>query len=207
MTTLAQSRPSLTLAQAQEAARQGYRRLAHDICVQIVMNDPQNEQAWLWRAGTTGSLEERLFALSQVLKINQANGTARQALYETMQRLLRQDAFLCYEGETDSFYYIRTPKNLKFAHPKDRAVPEPFPPSKPSPTSVVFRWLAWSLVGLAPAGLGTLVCAPVTVLTAFRLLGQNPARSDRQRAKIALGIAAALWLLALFLVALLILHL
>jgi hypothetical protein len=181
--------------------------LAHDICVQIVTDDPKNEEAWLWRAGTTDSLEETLAALSQVLALNPANGAARQALYEAMQHLLREDAFLAYIAETDDLYYVRTPTKLRFAHPKGRAVPEPFPPSRPPPTRAVLRWLAWSLVGLVPAGLGAVVCAPVAMLAALRLLRQKPAKADRQRAWVALGIAAALWVLALLLAALFVLHL
>jgi hypothetical protein len=176
--------------------------LAHGICVQIVADDPKNEEAWLWRAGTADSLEETLAALSQVLTLNPANDAARQALYEAMQHLIREDAFLASIAETDGFYYVRTPTKLRFAHPKDRAVPELFPPSRPPPTRVVFRWLAWSLVGLVPAGLGTLVCAPLAMVAALRLLHQKPTKADRQRAWVALGIAAALWLLALLLAAL-----
>ncbi len=88
------SSSSLTLAQAQEAAQSGDRRLAHAICVQLTADEPANEQAWLWRAGMSESQEESIAALSQVLTLNPANAAARRGLYEAMQGLLRHDAFL-----------------------------------------------------------------------------------------------------------------
>ncbi len=207
MTTPAQppSSPNI-LALAQEAARRGDRRLAHEICARLVMDDPKNEEAWLWCAGTADSLEETIAALSQVLTLNPAHHAARQAFYDAMQHLLRQDAFLAYIAETDDFYYVRTATKLRFAQPKNRAVPEPFPPPSPPPTRTAFRWLGWSLAGLIPAGLGTLICAPFAMLAALKLLRHTPSQADRQRTWFMLWIAVALWLLALLLAALFILH-
>lgn len=196
----------LTLALAQEAARRGERHLAHEICVRLTAEDPQNERAWLWRARTADSLEETIATLSQVLTLNPANRAARQGLYEAMQGLLRQDAYLAYLEETANFYHVRTATDFKFAHPKDRAVQEPFSLPSPAPTRPAFRWLGWSLVGLIPAGLGTLICAPFAMLAALRLLHRSPSRADRQRAWVVLWIAMALWFLALLLALLIILH-
>lgn len=199
--------PSLALARVRDALRRGDRSRAHEICVQLVADDPVNEQAWLWRAGTAASLEETIESLSRALTLNPANRLARQALYEAMQRLLRQDAFLAYLAETDDFYQVRTPTALEFAHPKDRARPEPFPPPGPPPAQAAFRWLGWALVGLVPAGVGTLICAPMAIVAAIRLLRRRPSRADRQRAWVVLGSALALWLVALLFAQVLVLHL
>jgi hypothetical protein len=79
-------------------------------------------------AKTSEALEESVTALNQVLGQNPENIVARQALYETMQQLLRKDAFLAYQGETDVIYKIRTLAEFQFIHPKDRATAELFPP-------------------------------------------------------------------------------
>ncbi len=200
------SSSSLTLAHAQEAAQSGNRRLAHAICVQLTADEPANEQAWLWRAGTAESQEESIAALSQVLTLNPANAAARRGLYEAMQGLLRHDAFLAYLGETDDLYQVRTKQDFRFAHPKDRAAPEPFPPLEPSPTHAAQRWLVWALIGLLPAGLGALLCAPLAALAALRLL-RHPTPSTRQRALIILWSAVAVWLIGAVFVFLFVLHL
>jgi hypothetical protein len=201
------SAAALSLAQAQEAARRGDLRLAHDICVRLIGENPSDEQAWLWRAGTAESIEESIAALSHVLTLNPTHPVARRGLYEAMNRLLRRDAFLAYLGETGQFYHVRTPANLAFAHPKDRAQPEPFPPAQPWPAQPAFRWLGWALVGLIPAGLGAVICAPLAMLAAIRLLRRQPNRADRFRAWLVFGLAVALWLLGLILLPLVILHL
>lgn len=201
------SAASLSLAQAEVAARRGDLRLAHDICVRITEENPSDERAWLCRADTAESVEESIAALSHVLKLNPANPVARRGLYEAMNRLLRQDAFLAYLGETGESYHVRTPADLAFAHPKDRIQPETFPPAQPRPARAAFRWLGWALVGLIPAGLGALICAPLAMLAAIRLLRRQPNRADRFRAWLVLGLALALWLLGLILLPLFILHL
>lgn len=200
------SRP-VDLAMVQAAVQRGDRRLAHEMCVQLTTDDPANEQAWLWRAGTAESLEEASAALSQALTLNPANNTTRHGLYEAMQGLLRQDAFLEYLAETDDFYHIRTHTNLTLAHPKDRATAEPFPPPAPPPAREAFRWLGWSVIGLIPAGLGALICAPVAMLAAIHLLRSRPSKADRQRAWLVMWGSLAVWLLAALLVQILILHL
>ena len=190
----------------QEAIRRGEPQpLARQIYVRLTTDDPANAQAWLGLAYTAESLEERITALNHVLELDQANTIARQALYETMQHLLRKDAFLAYQGETNAFYQISTLAEFHFAHPKDRAVVEPFPPSELPSTRTAFRWLGWAVIGLVPAGLGTLVYAPLAMLAAIRLLHQHPASVDRRRAWVVLWSAIVLWLIALSFIFILIL--
>jgi len=158
-------------------------------------------------ASTNKSLEEKVTALNQVLELNPENIVARQELYETMQKLLRKDAFLAYEGETDVSYEIRTFEDFQFIHPKDRAVVELFPSQNPLPTREAINWLGWSVVGLIPAGLGTLVTAPLAMRAGFKLLNQPVKLMDRRRTWVVISCAIVLWLIALVFFFILILHL
>jgi len=153
------------------------------------------------------TLEESVTALNQVLDQNPGNAVARQALYETMQQLLRKDAFLAYQSETNAFYTIRTPAEFQFIHPKDRIVPEPFPAREFVPAKAATTWLGWSVVGLIPAGLGALVCAPLAILASVKLLHQPTSLIDRRRAWVILSLAIVLWLFALAFLFILTLHL
>ncbi len=158
-------------------------------------------------ANTSETLEASVTALNQVLELNPENIVARQALYETMQQLLRKDAFLAYQGETNVIYKIRTLGEFQFIHPKDRAMAELFPPQNSPPARTAINWLGWSVVGLIPAGLGTLILAPLATIAAINLLRQQAALFDRRRAWIVIGGAIMLWLIALVFFFILILHL
>ena len=158
-------------------------------------------------SNTSNLLEESVTTLNQELELNPQNAAARQALYETMQQMLRKDAFLAYQSETNDFYTVRTFAEFQFVHPKDRAMPDIFPRLKPAPAQKAINWLVWSLVGLIPAGLGTLVCAPVAIFAAIKLLLQENSLSDRRRAWVVLGSVTVLWLIALVFLMILILHL
>ena len=156
---------------------------------------------------TGNILEESVTALNQELELNPENATARQALYETMQQMLRKDAFLAYQNETNDHYTIRTFGEFQFVHPKDRAMPDIFPRLEQAPAHKAINWLGWSLLGLIPAGLGTLVCAPLAIFAAVKLLLQKNSLSDRRRAWVVLGTATLLWLIALVFLMILLLHL
>jgi hypothetical protein len=153
------------------------------------------------------TLEESVSTLTQALESDPQNVAARRKLYEAMQQLLREDAFLAYQGETDVLYKIRTLAEHKFVHPKDRARVEAFPPQNAPPARAAINWLGWSLVGLIPSGLGTLVIAPLAIIAAIKLLGQQIELIDRRRAWIVIGVAIVLWLIALVFFFILILHL
>lgn len=158
-------------------------------------------------SATDNTLEESVRALTQELELHPQNAAARHALYETMQQMLRKDAFLAYQNETNEHYTVSTIADFQFVHPKDRAMPELFPRLQQAPSQNAINWLGWSLIGLIPAGLGTLVCAPVAMFAAIKLLLQKNALSDRRRAWVVLGSVIVLWLIALVFVTILILHL
>jgi len=153
-----------------------------------------------------GSLEDSVTSINQALTVDPENTVARQALYEIMQQILRKDAFLAYQGETDVIYKIRTLGEFQFIHPKDRAMAELFPPQNSPPTRAAINWLGWSVVGLIPAGLGTLVFAPLAVIAAVKLLRQQTVLMDRRKAWVVISNASVLWLIALVFFFIFILH-
>ena len=153
------------------------------------------------------TLEESVTALNRELALSPENTVVRQALYETMQQLLRKDAFLAYQGETNVNYKVCTFAEFQFIHPKDRALAELFPPQNFPPAHTAMNWLGWSVVGLIPAGLGTLVFAPLAVVAGIKLLRQQAVLIDHRRAWVVISGAIALWLIALVFLFIFILHL
>jgi disulfide bond formation protein DsbB len=158
-------------------------------------------------SNTDNTLEESVTALTQELEQNPENAAARLAIYETMQQMLRKDAFLAYQDETNEHYIVSTIADIQFVHPKDRAMPELFPRLEQPPSQKAINWLGWSLVGLIPAGLGTLICGPLAIFAAIKLLLQKNSLSDRRRAWVVLGNVIVLWLIAIVFLMILILHL
>jgi hypothetical protein len=153
------------------------------------------------------TLEESVTSLNQTLERNPGDAVARQALYETMQKILRKDAFLAYQGETNVLYQVSTLGEFQFIQPKDRALFDLFPSEKFSPERAAMKWLGWSIAGLIPAGLGTLFCAPLAMIAAIKLLRQPTSAMDHRRAWVVLIVAITLWLLALGFLFILYLHL
>lgn len=70
----------------QQAARTGDRETAYGFFVRALKIDPDNEEAWLWRAGTSEHPREAIRSLEQVLLINPNNLRARQGLEELQRR-------------------------------------------------------------------------------------------------------------------------
>jgi hypothetical protein len=145
--------------------------------------------------------------LSQALLFNPTHPLARQRMYHALQRLLQRDAFLAYVDENEGVYQVHTASGQSLVVPKDRAISLPYPPKQRSLLQWAYRWLGWALLGLLPAGLGTLVCAPVAAILAL-LAWQRPLdQADIIRSIIIMLSAAVLWFGALPLYIILVLHL
>ncbi len=155
---------------------------------------------------TVGDLEASIRSLTQVLASNPTNTAARQALYVCMREMLTADPRLAYRGESSAAYQLQTPTRFVFEHPKDRS-PIEARPSFPRPAKGgAYGWLKWAVVGLLPAGLGTLIFAPLAAASAARLLRSGPSPMDRRRALTVIWLAAGLWLAAWVFLAILIVH-
>lgn len=201
--------PSLAddeFAQAVAVARQGERKRAHTLLARVTRATPENVNAWLWRAGTAATREEALLCLSEALRLDPAHVKARQALRELLRAELDKDVFLAYGSEDDWLYYIRTGSGIPTAVPKDRAVPELYPPPRHAPLHAAERWLAFAALGLIPAGLGALLCAPIAAAHAWRAARRSLSPVEARWRLVVLALALTLWLLGGLLGWLFILH-
>jgi hypothetical protein len=100
---------------------------------------------------------------------------------------------LRYEGEDDQSFFVSSLHAPILSVPKNRSVPKPFRDRPSKPLTPVFRLLVLAFIGLAPAGLGALVLAPLAALWALVMLVTRPLiRADLIRVIVVWGIAALL---------------
>jgi hypothetical protein len=98
-----------------------------------------------------------------------------------------------YEGEDTKSFLVSDPNGARFNVPKNRIPQEPLLESSRQTLKPAFRLLALAFLGLAPAGLGTLVLAPLAAVWALAILITRPlAWSERLRVYLVWGIAAVL---------------
>jgi hypothetical protein len=122
------------------------------------------------------------------------------ALPQNIDDLLKPDRTLIlrYEGEDDQSFFVSSANGERLIVPKNRRIPKPFLDQPPQPLTPAFRLLVAAFIGLAPAGLGTLVLAPLAALWALAMLITRPlARDDRMRVIVVWGISAGLLGLAI----------
>jgi hypothetical protein len=105
---------------------------------------------------------------------------------------------LRYEGEDDRSYIVSRIDGARLTIPKNRSVPQPFIDNPPQPLTPAFRLLVAAFLGLAPAGLGTIVLAPLAILWSLAMVLTRPlSRSDRKRVVAVCAIAAVMLALAI----------
>ncbi|MGD0173191.1 MAG: hypothetical protein ABSC61_01960 [Anaerolineales bacterium] len=105
---------------------------------------------------------------------------------------------LRYESEDDQSYIVSRTDGARLTIPKNRGVPKPFVDKPPQPLTPAFRLLVADFLGLAPAGLGTIVLAPLAVLWSLAVLLTRPLnQNDRKRVVAVCAIAAVLLALAI----------
>ncbi len=195
------------LMDAQIQARRGDYQQAHKLSIQATRIQPDNVEAWLARSRYSASLDERLFSLSQVHRLDPHHPAAKKEGYQVIWRMLEQDPYLAYLDETDDLYYVRNNAYLSLALPKDRGVPESYPMRKPGRLSYAFRWLGLALIGLLFAGLGTLVFAPLAILSVILAQRHGLSRSDQIRSVVVVLVAGVLLAVAIGMATLLYTHL
>jgi hypothetical protein len=116
-------------------------------------------------------------------------------LPQNLEGLLQRDETLIlrYAGEDDGSLFVSSPDGTVFRLPKNRSSDQ-----QPQPLYPAFRLLALAFVGLAPAGLGTLVLAPLATLWALAMLiTRHLSQGDRARVRVVWGIAILLLGLAI----------
>ncbi len=103
---------------------------------------------------------------------------------------------LKYEGEDELAFQVSGDNWDCLSVPKNRHVPKALPDRSAHLFKPVFRLIALAFLGLAPAGLGTLVLAPLAALWALALAVSQPL-SRENAIRVAIVWALAVGLLAL----------
>jgi hypothetical protein len=114
---------------------------------------------------------------------------------------------LRYVDESSHLYRVQLRSERILTVPKRRAVPAPYPPPEPGPLLAANRWLACAIIGLLPAGLGAVICAPVAVFLALRAFKDGLSDEDRAHGKAMSVIGGGLFLSGLLLTLMIIPHL
>jgi hypothetical protein len=179
---------------------------AHRQWLQLTESEPSNADAWIGLAESAPDIHGKIRAFNHALDVDPGNIRARRGLYDCMAQLLKRDPRLEYRGETSSQYRLRTAEQFEFTHPKDRAPAEVPTPGEKTQRRL-YGWLKWAVVGLMPAGLGTLFFGPLATLGAVQALRQPLDERERRRIRMAAMLGAALWLVALIPLVILLLHL
>jgi hypothetical protein len=194
------------LAEAEQLASQGERQQAYWYSLEATRKAPQEIQAWLWRADTAASLEEKMFCLSRLCALDPHFLPAKQKMYSTLRDLLHREPFLAYINETDDLYQVRSGLDLYLNVPKSRAIPEAYPAPHPEALNSTYKWLLVSMIALLLGGVGAVVLAPIAAAKAFFLQLQPQSHSDQVRALVAFLLAVLIWFAAFPLGVLFVLH-
>ena len=177
------------ISEALAALKNGDRTHAYQVSLELTRTYPNNAEAWLLRSRTAQSTEETMYSLSQVNRINPRHPAAKTYAYQAMWKMLERDPFLAYMDESDDLYYIRNKEYLSLVVPKDRNVPEKYPPTGPQPLAPAYRFLLLALVGLVFSGIGTLLFAPLALMAVFQARRKGLTREDRVRARVLVWLA------------------
>jgi hypothetical protein len=168
---------------------------------------PQKPEMWLNRALKASSLPEKLACLNRVHYLDPYHPLGRRLTYNMIWHLLEKEPYLEYKDENNTLYMVSNGNDIAFTVPKDRNVPETYPAKEADPINSAFRWLGWAILGLTPAGLGTLIFAPLAVLRVLQAFLMYPLdQADQTRAALILVVAGILLIIALILNFLLIVH-
>jgi hypothetical protein len=101
--------------------------------------------------------------------------------------------YLRYRRENDQVYVLSDGSETHLVVPKNRTMPDSFFHSQAQPLTPAFRLLGLAVLGLAPAGLGTLILAPLAMLWTIVVFFKQPlVRADRIRAAIVVGLSIGL---------------
>ena len=115
---------------------------------------------------------------------------------------------LKYEGENDLAFLVSDRNQAQLSVPKNRNVPKQLPDRSAQALKPVFRLLALAFLGLAPAGLGTLILAPLAAMWALALAVSRPlSRENAIRVVVVLALASGLLAIAIPLFELFLAHL
>lgn len=201
------SRLTRVLEHAEDLAQNGEHTKAYRASLNATMEAPRYAAAWHLRAETATSLEERIFCLSRLCALDPHFPPAKEKIHKAVRQLLEHEPSLAYLNETDTLYQLRSGLDLFLNVPKYRSRLEPYPAKRLNPTGPAYRLLGLAIIGLLFGGIGAFVLAPLAAYQAFRVQLQPLDRKDRIRSFVAIVLSTLLWIVALPLVFLFILHL
>lgn len=197
MQTNSQSEASLLLEEAEKFVQQGKREEAYRSSLKATIVAPNEPLAWYLRSQTAPSTEEKLICLSRAYSLDPTYADTKIELRAAVQTLLKQEPFLAYVYETESFYQVRSGRDILINIPKNRTFEIPYLKKKPGLAQPAFRWLSLSLLALFLGGVGAVVFAPIAAFQALRLQSSVPSRGDRVRLLIVFILAVIIWLAAI----------
>jgi hypothetical protein len=186
------------LASADAYLKAGDRESAYLMSLEATQLEPNNVHAWMMRYKTALSSEEKLLCLGNFVRLDPDNPLAKRSTYNALLEKLHKDPFLAYIEETEKAYHVYSKDNLFLVIPKDRSIPETYPPKRSKPLLKAYRSLALAVMGLALAGLGTLLFAPNAIRLAFGALFKPVESGDRRRAGMVIILSLFLLVVAVF---------
>lgn len=188
---------SQLLEEATTFAQQGNREQAYQSSLEATRIAPGESAAWYIRSQNAPSREEQLMCLSHAYSLTPNHAETKAELRTAVRALLKQEPFLAYVYETETFYQVRSGRDLLINIPKDRTFELPYLKQAPGMARPAFRWLALSMVTLFLGGVGAVLCAPVAAFQALRLLPAARSDGNRIRLLIVFVLAVIIWLAAI----------
>jgi hypothetical protein len=188
---------SQLLEEVGKLAQLGKREKAYQSSLRATSLAPDEPRAWYLRSQTASSTEEQLMCLSRAYSLDPNFPDTQKELRAAMQKLLTQEPFLAYVYETESFYQVRSGRDLLINVPKNRTFETPYLKRAPGLANPAFRWLSLSLLALFLGGVGAVLFAPIAAFQALRLQVSAPSHGDRIRLLIVFILAVIIWLAAI----------
>lgn len=192
-----QTKVSQLLEQAGQYAQQGKREQAYQSSLEATNAAPNEPLAWYLRSQNASSTEERLMCLSRAYSLAPNDPEIKKELHTAVRSLLKQEPFLAYVYETETFYQVRSGRDLLINIPKDRTFEIPYLKKTQGFAKPAFRWLTWSLLALFLGGVGAVLFAPIAAFQALRLQAAAPSDGERVRLLIVFILAVIIWLAAI----------
>lgn len=185
------------LNEAKQLAGRGEREKAYQSSLQATTVAANEPLAWHLRAQNAPSTEERLMCLSRAYSLDPNDLQIQEDLHAAVHTLLKQEPFLAYVYETESFYQVRSGRDLLINIPKNRTFEIPYLKKRPGLAQPAFRWLSWSILALLLGGLGAVFLAPIAGFHALRLHAAAPSEGERVRLLIVFLLSVVIWLAAI----------
>ena len=197
MQKILQTEIAQLLEEAGQFAQQGKREKAYQSSLKATSLAPNEALAWYLRSQASPSTEEQLMCLSRAYSLDPNYPDTQKELRAAVQKLLTQEPFLAYVYETESFYQVRSGRDLLINVPKNRTFETPYLKKAPGLANPAFRWLSLSLLALFLGGVGAVLFAPIAAFQALRLQVSAPSHGDRIRLLIVFILAVIIWLAAI----------